>query len=176
MGIIDHIKAGAKNARNLPESLSKLGAKKTPSPAVARDAHGRVLPGQTLNPGGRPKGVESQLRGMLERANFDHFIEECISGENGADLRLRWEIGRWAHERANGKALERAQNVNVTLDGGQAPMAIEKLSDAELSTLGQLLQKGAPQLPPGDVVDAEFRSNDLPSTDIAADAEQKNKP
>lgn len=145
------------------------------APLVLRDAKGRMLPGQTLNPGGRPKGVEVRFRELLERRGgedqrtFEEWVASIACGEIPADTRIRWEMGRWMHERANGKALERSQNVNLSVGQGEAaPVGLERLSATAKRELLEAM--GTPQeLPAGDpqgpVVEGEFRAADLPATD-----------
>lgn len=176
MGIFDQLRAGAKGIKS-PQSPNKPVHKQASkgNPLASRDSRGRLLPGPSLNPGGRVKGRESQLREMLERAGWEQLLEDVISGAVPADVRLRTELGRWADERANGKALERSQNVDLHLGQPQgSPVALDKLSASARRELIDLLGDDATQLPTGQVVDAQFTADNLPSTDTASDQHNKD--
>lgn len=197
MGVLDKL-AGAKVPQKpeKPQAVSSTTPKgvKRDSPyatpkGVKRDSSGRLLPGSaTLNPGGRPKGREQEMREMLERAGGDAFLEQLIAGEvllpDGEvqvvrDLRLRLEAYRMAADRAHGKALERSASVNVDLPAGEPVVDLDRLSD---DVLDALLEAGVKtlahtpaQLPQGETVDAEFVAEDLPGTDSMSEQSTKDK-
>lgn len=203
MGALNSLAGGSK-----PEKLAKAGLKPAakataraagepaaePAKAVKRDARGRLVAGgANLNPGGRPKGREAELREMLERAGGDALLEGIIAGavtlpsgevQEVRDLRLRVETYRWAYERANGKALERSVSLNADLAGGEAAVPLDRVPEAVLGALleasmgvfqppevptqgvleaGQGAQLGAQ----GAIIDAEITPVDLPATDYS---------
>lgn len=186
MGVLDQIRAGGSPA-NKSKHAPRLPAQGEPNPVVSRDAQGRLLPGRSLNPRGRPKtGVEARFREYLEerggqeQLSFEEWCGAVASGEIPVDWRMRWEVGRWMHERAHGKALERSVNANLELGQGQAaPAPRSRLSAAARQEMLRAVKEEAahnsPQLPAGEVLEGEFRSADLPSTDpmpVESDKEQ----
>lgn len=61
---------------------------------VKRDARGRVLPGQTLNPGGRPRAVRELL--SLARSAVPRALELAVSfvEDERLDARVRLEAAK----------------------------------------------------------------------------------
>lgn len=189
MGILDTLnkpekrRRGGKASPN-PSSGGSVSSQGLPEastpPGVIRNALGQIIKGSApLHRAGRPKGIEAELREAMEREGpngsaHDKFAR-ILSGELEVDHRLWWEAYRWSQERANGRALERSQNVNVALgQGDTAPLPFEKLSTAARRELIEAMQEQA-ALPEGDVVDVEFKAQDLPSTDpvtVTSDKEQ----
>jgi hypothetical protein len=179
MGILDRLTPAKRGKTAKPAAVNPLPdgsfssqgqPEASTPPGVIRDAQGRITKGSApLHRAGRPKGIEAELREAMEREGpngsaHDKFAR-ILSGELEVDNRLWWEAYRWSQERANGRALERSQNVNVALGQGEAaPLPFEKLSTAARRELIEAIQEQA-ALPAGDVVDVEFKAQDLPSTD-----------
>src|SRR6185295_485066 len=161
--------------RNPPVADSPLPAG---PPRALRGARGRLLPGQSLNPGGRPKGVEARMIAALEARGVagESFIEWCeaiVRGDVDVSHQTRLELGWKMHERAYGRALERSQSVNLAVGvGAPAPVSVRRLSGQalrELLDLSKDLTHTPAHLPAGDVIEGEI----LPSAgQLAAKADK----
>lgn len=94
---------------------AELG-KKLRTDGVMRGPDGRILKGsKTPNPGGRPRGLASQIREALgDGADLVEFLRVVIAGEIKASVRDRIEAAKVALDRGWGKAVE--TSVQVTLD------------------------------------------------------------
>lgn len=116
-------------------------------PKPPRDAKGRVLPGHSLNPGGRPEGASALARAILERARGWEYLEDIVAGVEQVAPEKRVEVIFRLIDRAHGKSVERVQ--------------------AEVATVGA--EVIPPENVPADVLQwlirVETGPKDLPSTD-----------
>ena len=105
---------------------------------VARDAHGRVLPGATPNPGGRPKIWREFQEAMRERSPQAVAIVDKALRSRDADER------RWAAEKVLAYAWGRPpQRVQVGADEDAPPLLPGPVLDWSRlppERLGQLLE------------------------------------
>lgn len=131
------------------------------SSALARRApDGRLLPGQSLNPGGRPKGLASRVRQLTD---LDDIVTRMVQIARGEAIKVGGELGHvevpslrdmmqaatWLADRGWG-----LPHQHVTMEVGQAEESFDAaaLSIAERHALEQLLAKAAGEQP---VLDAE---------------------
>ena len=102
-----------------------------------RDAKGRLLPGQTLNRGGRPKGLAARVREAVgEGADIVEFFARVLRDER-ASTKDRIEAGKWLADRGWGRALETSVNVDAT--GTEAGALAAGMADATLEALARQL-------------------------------------
>lgn len=162
MGVLSQLAGGAQ-----PENQTKTA--QAPK-SVKRDARGRLVPGgANLNPGGRKKGTEAELRAMLDaegpEGNSHARLARILNGEIEVDTRIFLETYRWAFERANGKALERSASVNVDLAGGEAALPLDRMPEGILGALLEASQGVVGALPTGLSPDTVEGQVVLPDTD-----------
>jgi hypothetical protein len=105
---------------------------------VARDAHGRVLPGATPNPGGRPKAWREFQEAVRERTpEALKIIDQALKSKDP-------EMRRWACERVLGYAWGRPpQRVQIGGDEDAPPVQVGRVIDwgrLPPERLGQLLE------------------------------------
>src|SRR3954454_13547264 len=106
--------------------------------AAKRDEKGRILPGGTLNPSGRPKVWREFQEAMRERSpEAVAIIDQALSSGDP-------ELSRWAAERVLAYAWGRPpQRVQVGGDEDAAPVRLERVVDwgrLPPERLGQLLE------------------------------------
>ena len=67
-------------------------------------------PGNSANPGGRPKGLASLVREQTnDGAELVAFMLSVLRGRKKAPLRLRMEAAAWLADRGFGKALQQME-------------------------------------------------------------------
>lgn len=94
-----------------------------------RDAKGRILPGHSLNPSGKPKGAGLIARRIMElTGNGEEIVDFLLSmmrGNNpgGASPKLRLQAAQELLNRSIGKPSE-----NVTISKGEAPPTVIDVS------------------------------------------------
>lgn len=123
-------------------------------PTVQRDARGRLLPGQVLNPAGRPKGVSElidSLVGPLGAGCFE-FLADVLKGRINATARDRIDSARILLDRRLGRAPETHIVAAVPSEVAEAMAALSREELLALAT-GRPL----PELPAAtQIVDAEI--------------------
>ena len=84
---------------------------------TAATVRGRpFLPGNSANPGGRPKGLASLVREQTrEGEELVRFMLSVLRGRKKAPLRLRMEAAAWLADRGFGKV---AQPITGDTEGG----------------------------------------------------------
>jgi hypothetical protein len=104
--------------------------------APARDALGRLLPGHTANPKGRPKGV--YLRQLAEARAFveDMSIEDAL-----------WDVVKAMIERAKGGDVKAAQ---LILDRLAMPESRDPLINLQLAQIQAATGEPGPPIPEGE--------------------------
>jgi hypothetical protein len=121
--------------------------RRAPPPPVEQ----RWKPGQSGNPGGRPKGLPAKI-GALTRDGQDiinKFHEIAFGNGRGWTSRDRVDALKWLSDRKWGKAPE--LQLHAELDGETAAAAMA-LSTSELQALAASLASDDPaSLPPGDM-------------------------
>lgn len=108
---------------------------------VQRDDRGRLLPGQSLNPGGRPRGLATQARELLDQGKANQFLLDVLEGHRGDDD-LCFAVVKLLQDRAYGKAV----SVSITgeLDADQVNDVVEEFrTEAEQTATHEYLKRVA---------------------------------
>lgn len=119
--------------------------------APQRAANGRLLPGRSLNPGGRPKGLAAAVRGTVDVSEIIEFAYKVLRGQPirvggaaGYDAVPSMNDMKWAAQFLSDRGWGLPQ-VNVQI--GEAPDAerfdAQALSRAERDDLERLLARAA---------------------------------
>lgn len=106
---------------------------------VPRDALGRVLKGQSLNPSGRPKGLGARIRADTEdlKDQIAMMIKISRGQHKGASTMHIIEAIKWLADRGHGKAVE--TSVQLSMEAGQAPTELVSVADSALEELARTL-------------------------------------
>jgi hypothetical protein len=138
----------------------------------------RWKPGQSGNPGGRPKGLERKVRELVDFDRIVAFLADVALGTGvgaGAKMRDRIEAAKLLCDRGFGKA---RQTVDIAADvnsSGLAGIDVTRMDAITLKLLidavdGSILPSGAPDVidvGPADVIDASSSEVEraLPASD-----------
>ena len=77
-----------------------------PNTPQIRDTTGRFVPGQSGNPGGRPKGFRNYINDVTADGNdLVDFVISVFRGDHGEDMRLRMDAATWLADRGFGKPI-----------------------------------------------------------------------
>lgn len=141
------------------------------SPKLPRDARGRLLPGHSLNPGGRPKGRVQLYREAADEADVIGLMKAVARGDEDVDghrptLSQRVDAAKWIEERAHGKATEKVINVDATPNG----MVIDA-DTLDVEELGLFLKIARKQDRISEVIEGDFTPALLPGTDPKAEGD-----
>jgi hypothetical protein len=116
-----------------------------------RELNGRIAKGNSLNPGGRPKGLAARIR--AETADGALLVETMLNIVRARTIkstaRDRIEAVRWLADRAYGRTPE------TVLTGSLSPEQVE--------TMGELTREQLLSLASGPVVDGEVVRRDTDS-------------
>jgi hypothetical protein len=141
-----------------PDETKKkiMNPPRPPAPKVPRDEKGRVLPGHSLNPGGRHKGAAERAREILDRAGGWELLEEVLEGHHDATLQQRLDVADMLVNRGYGKAVA----VQVTADATpEGVLDVGQLDLEGLVALRRLQQKAVGLLPASSqIVDVELEA------------------
>ncbi len=75
-----------------------------PNTPQIRDTTGRFVPGQSGNPGGRPKGFRNYINDVTADGNdLVDFVISVFRGDHGEDMRPRMDAATWLADRGFGK-------------------------------------------------------------------------
>jgi uncharacterized protein DUF5681 len=103
------------------------------------------LPGQSGNPGGRPKGLSRRVRELV--GEDGHAIADfmfSVMTDNASRTADRLEAARWLADRGFGKAVE---TVDVGVKHDTWPEILTEMSGDDLDTLIAILEKYQPNRP-----------------------------
>jgi hypothetical protein len=96
----------------------------------------RFAPGQSGNPGGRPKGLAAYAREQLGddgKRIFDFMLS--VMDNELEDTKLRMDAARWCADRAFGKPVQSVEHM-----AGDAPVAVEVTHSVDdLARVAQIL-------------------------------------
>jgi hypothetical protein len=115
--------------------------------SVRRDERGRLLPGFSGNPGGRPRGIEA-VRDLL-RPNAPAFVAALVDLLKSENEATRLAAVKEYFDRLVGKPLQSVDSETRTVDIGALYL--------------QAVQQAQP--PPNAVVDITPRSDERPTVD-----------
>ena len=102
-----------------------------------RDKTGRFVPGNTSNPGGRPKGLARKIRAEVgDDAEEIVCFMLMILRDQKASYKERMQAATWLADRGYGKP---TQSLELT---GEIRIDVQAFTDEELDTLQALLEKG----------------------------------
>ncbi len=139
--------------RKIWRPLPKRSELAEPAPKLARDEHGRILPGQrSLNPTGRAKGIAALSRDMVENTSAQEFLRDVADGATDDD-QFRFEVIKFLYDRAYGKAV--AVSLTGQMDDGTAGEVVDTLQVAPVSVKLRFLDSFR-ALNAGTVQDAEI--------------------
>lgn len=141
-----------------------MSSSREPADLAVRDSNGRYLPGQSGNPGGRPKGALRFAQEIHEQTNGSRELWEILlrlargPTDTAPQRRIVLDSVRELLNRRFGKAL---QEIHVGGDGAAAiGDALRDISDERLEAALRLLtgagDEPAPAAPRG-VIDAHSR-------------------
>lgn len=119
---------------------------------IQRDDKGRIMKGQVLNPGGRPKGVAEMidaLTGPMGKSCFE-FLAAVVHGHEGAAPRERIDAAKILLDRRLGRAPE------IVLAAQVPSEVVEATASLTREQLLAIASGDIEALPAGPVVDAEF--------------------
>ena len=112
-------------------STEQDGTGANPAPAVARDEYGKILPGHSLNPGGRPKSKrirEAMLRRLEEEgAESVAEIPFKIALNPKERARDRLSAAQEIADRTEGKPMQ-SHKIEATIDEGAVARLAEMIS------------------------------------------------
>jgi len=122
---------------------------RNPSPAQLA---ARFKPGQpSANPGGRPKGIERQIRDLLKD---DWHAIACamrdialgrlppgITGETTVKIKDRIDAANWCYDRGWGKARGVTDVTQDILDAGAGSLDVEQLDESTLEMLEEQIRR-----------------------------------
>lgn len=135
MGFADKLRAQETRTGSVGPAIKKdLDA--PPKAPVRRDELGRVLPGQSLNPTGRPRGASAIAKQILEREGSQawEFLRDIADGLEDVAPALRVEVILRLQDRAYGKA------ANVNLNGDLEKDQVANVIDVEVLAPGKTLE------------------------------------
>ncbi len=115
--------------------MAKRKLQNKPAEAPARDALGRLLPGHTANPGGRPKAATLAMAALEDQtgALMKAAIERALKGNNMLLMfLLPYKLGR------------PAQKIELTGSDGE-PIRISAVREQLADRLSRLLVPGKPE-------------------------------
>lgn len=138
---------------------------KTPTPAMLA---ARIKPGQTLNPGGRPKGLEKRVRELVDFDAITLALQDIALGrlppgltsESSIRIRDRVDASRLLYDRGFGKARVLVDVAHDVVNHGMAALDVEALDDAAVEIVERAIENALAQraLPldttTADVIDA----------------------
>lgn len=121
---------------------------------VLRDPHGRILPGYSGNPGGKPKGIERRMRELVE-AQIKEWDGRTLDGWDAMTLFMykvamgepppgdntpitmkdRMAAVQFLFDRVHGKAKIQIESDTTLRAGGLENLDIDALSSEELDAL-----------------------------------------
>jgi len=131
-----------------------------------RDAHGHLLPGSRLNPGGRPRGVIEAVRERLG-PHTPEFVDALVELARSPNEATRLAAIREAFDRLNGQPAVTVDTTDSKLDIG-----------AQIGALYLQAVQAANRSPDAPVVDVqpveEPAANPMDQADAPAEAESNN--
>lgn len=96
-------------------------------------------PGQSGNPGGRPKGLSGMIRDLTnDGTDIWRVVSEVLHGSHGAKARDRLDAAQMLADRLYGRAVETAVQVRANIDATAAT-----LPELDVSTLEALARLGS---------------------------------
>lgn len=141
----DTNRAKAVDAIIVPDSKQAI------SVPVPKGPH-RWKPGQTGNPGGRPKGLASRIRAITnDGEDLISFLYKVVKGEEGGQTRDKIQAAQILLDRGFGKAVETQVQVQLDAKNGDSTQTLDDLADAQLESMARQLQvanKGPTELAP----------------------------
>jgi hypothetical protein len=139
------------------DGTPRKGPATTANPLARRDAKGRILPGASLNPGGRKAGLKSLLKQHVDYGKVFEVLASIVYGQlapqartadriKASELLLAYEYGR------------PQQSIKLD-DKAQGPHDVKSMNTDRLrmlaSTIKTVLQGPAPDIVDGEIVDEE---------------------
>lgn len=129
--------------KNHAKSVDALNVPEKPQAITVPAAKGphRWKPGQTGNPGGRPKGLASLIREKSKdgRVLVD-FLFDVVEGRQPGQTRDKIQAATILLDRGYGKAVETSVQVQLDAKNGESTTAIDDLADAELESMARELK------------------------------------
>lgn len=130
-------------------------------PKPLRNEKGHLLPGQTANPGGRPKGLERRVRELVD---FDAITvamadiamgrtPEGVQTDGPIKTRDRIAAASLLYDRGFGKAraiVDLAAEIN---QGGMQDIDVDVLDDAAFAALERAVTLAISGIDPGKIID-----------------------
>lgn len=151
----------------------------TPTSKPLRNDKGQLLPGQVLNPGGRPKGLEKRVRELVDFDAITLALQDIalgklppgITGETTVKIKDRIEAAKLLYDRGHGKARAIVDLAHDITHSGLSAIDVDELDAAAFEALEVAVAKAVGERQ-GNVIDAPAPT---PDPSLAHYAERKSE-